>query len=120
VFIQALLVLFCLLLGEGMVYATGLKVPPSILGMLLLTLFLKIGVYKAPWIKDISELLLRYLPLFFVPAGVGIMVYLGKIAQNWVGIVLASVLSFLLVLFVTGWTHQVVRKWGKRKRKNGQ
>jgi holin-like protein len=119
-FVQALLVLFCLLLGEGIVYATGVKIPPSIFGMLLLTLFLKVGIYKVPWIKDLSELLLRYLPLFFVPAGVGIMVYLGKIAQNRVGILIASVVSFLLVLLVTGWTHQVLRNLGKRKGRHGK
>lgn len=118
-FVQILLVLFCLLLGEGIVYTTGIKVPPSILGMLFLFLFLKVGIYKESWIKEIAELLLKYLPLFFVPAGVGIMAYLGKIAQNWVGILTASLISFLLVLVVTGWTHQVLRNLGKRKTRHG-
>ena len=36
----------CLALGELIVYLTGIKLPSSIIGMLLLTLFLQLG-----WIK---------------------------------------------------------------------
>ena len=33
----------CLALGELIVYLTGIKLPSSIIGMLLLTLFLQLG-----------------------------------------------------------------------------
>ena len=37
----------CLALGELIVFLTGIKLPSSIIGMLLLTLFLKLGWIKA-------------------------------------------------------------------------
>ena len=43
---QCAILFGCLALGELIVYLTGIKLPSSIIGMLLLTLFLKLG-----WIK---------------------------------------------------------------------
>ena len=43
VMIRQCTILFgCLALGEGIVFLTGVKLPSSIIGMLLLTLFLKL------------------------------------------------------------------------------
>ena len=46
---QCAILFGCLALGELIVFLTGIKLPSSIIGMLLLTLFLKLG-----WIS-ISE-----------------------------------------------------------------
>ena len=43
---QCAILFGCLALGELIVFFTGIKLPSSIIGMLLLTLFLKLG-----WIK---------------------------------------------------------------------
>ena len=43
---QCAILFGCLALGELIVFLTGIKLPSSIIGMLLLTLFLKLG-----WIK---------------------------------------------------------------------
>lgn len=51
---------------------------------------------------------------FFVPPGVALMLYFDIIGKEIVPIVLATTLSTMLVLVVTGWTHIMTRKIIKR------
>ena len=97
-------------MGELIVWLTGVKLPSSIIGMLLLTLFLKLGWIKLHWVQGMSDFLVANLGFFFVPPGVALMLYFDVIrAQLW-PILIATVLSTLLVLVVTGWVHQLTRK----------
>lgn len=66
----------CLALGELIVFLTGIKLPSSIIGMLLLTLFLKLGWIKLEWVQGLSNFLVANLGFFFVPPGVALMLYL--------------------------------------------
>ncbi len=102
----------CLALGELIVYLTGVKLPSSILGMLLLTLFLELGWVKLEWVQGLSNFLVANLGLFFVPSGVALMLYFDIIKAQFLPIVVATVVSTVLVLVVTGWVHQLVRKYG--------
>jgi holin-like protein len=100
----------CLALGELIVFLTGVKLPSCILGMLLLTFFLKVGWIKLEWVQGMSDFLVANLGFFFVPPGVALMLYFDLIrAQLW-PIVIATVVSTVVVLVVTGWVHQWMRK----------
>lgn len=107
---QCVIIFGCLAIGELIASTTGIKLPASIIGMLLLTLLLKIGWVKVAWVKGISDFLVKNLPLFFVPPGVAVMLYLDLIGSNFWSILVASLASTILVLSVTGWTHQTLRK----------
>ena len=107
---QCVIVFGCLAIGELIVAVSGIKLPASIIGMLLLTLLLKLGWVKVAWVKGISDFLVKNLPLFFVPPGVAVMLYLDVIEANFWAIVVASVGSTVIVLAFTGWTHQILRK----------
>lgn len=111
---QFFIIFGCLALGEMIVWATGIKLPSSIIGMLLLTFFLKMGWVKLHWIKRLSELLIANLGFFFVPPGVAIMQYLGIIKAEWLPITAATLVSTIIVLIVTGQMHQFVI-WCERK-----
>ena len=111
---QFFVIFGCLALGEFVVWATGIKLPSSIIGMLLLTLFLKLGWVKLKWVERLSELLIANLGFFFVPPGVALILYLDDIKENWFPIVTATVVSTLLVLVVTGHIHQLVIKFERR------
>ena len=63
----------CLALGELIVYLTGIKLPSSIIGMLLLTLFLQLGWIKLEWVQGLTNFLVANLGFFFVPSGVALM-----------------------------------------------
>lgn len=75
--IRQLAILFgCLALGELIIYLTHIPLPSSILGMLLLTLLLKLKVIRLEWVRSISDFLVGNIGFFFVPPGVAIMLYL--------------------------------------------
>ena len=52
---QCAILFGCLALGELIVFLTGIKLPSSIIGMLLLTLFLKLGWIKLQWVQGLSD-----------------------------------------------------------------
>ena len=106
--IRQLAILFgCLALGELIITLTHIPLPSSILGMLLLTLLLKLKVIRLEWVRSISDFLVTNIGFFFVPPGVAIMLYFDIIKAQFVPIVTASVISTVLVLAVTGWVHQI-------------
>ena len=107
---QCFILFGCLALGELIIYLTGIKIPSSIIGMLLLTLFLKMKWIKLQWVQGMSDFLVANLGFFFVPPGVALMLYFDVIAAEFWPIVTASVVSTLLVIVVTGWVHQLTRK----------
>lgn len=108
----AFLFLF-LALGELIVWLTGVPLPSSIIGMLLLTSALKFRLVRLEWVELISDFLVRNLGFFFVPAGVGVMRCLGLISEQWLPIVGASVVSTFAIIVVTGWIHQLMRKFNR-------
>ena len=107
---QCAILFGCLALGELIVYATGVKLPSSIIGMLLLTAFLRLKWIKLEWVKGLADFLVANLGFFFVPAGVALMLYFDIIKAQFVPIVVATTVSTLLVLIVTGWVHQITSK----------
>jgi len=106
---QCVVIFGCLTLGELIVYLTGVKLPSSIIGMLLLTLFLKLGWIKLKWVNGISDFLVSNLPLFFVPPGVAMMLYFDLIKAEFWPILVSALVSTIIVLAVTGWVHQIMR-----------
>ncbi len=107
---QCAIIFGCLALGELVVWLTGIKLPSSIIGMLLLTLFLQLKWIRLRWVEGISNFLVKNLGFFFVPPGVALMLYLDIIKAQVVPIVIASIVSTVIVIVVTGWVHQIVRK----------
>lgn len=113
-FRQLAIIIGCLAVGEFITWLTCISVPSSIIGMLLLTFLLKVKVIKLEWVETISNFLVKNMGFFFVPPGVALMLYFDIIGKEIVPIVLATTLSTMLVLVVTGWTHIMTRKIIKR------
>lgn len=113
-FRQLAIIIGCLAVGEFITWLTGISVPSSIIGMLLLTFLLKVKVIKLEWVETISNFLVKNMGFFFVPPGVALMLYFDIIGKEIVPIVIATTLSTMLVLVVTGWTHIMTRKIIKR------
>ncbi|MCL7764889.1 CidA/LrgA family protein [Polaribacter sp. Z014] len=107
---QLFIILMCLALGEIIVYFTGIKIPSSIIGMLLLTAGLHFKIIKLKWIQEVADFLLDNMVFFFIPPGVAIMCYLDLISKELVPILAAILGSTVLVLLSTSFTHQVLRK----------
>lgn len=109
--LQCAVIFGCLALGELIVWLTGVRLPSSIIGMLLLTLFLQLRVVKLRWVEGISNFLVKNLGFFFIPPGVAIMLYFDIIKAQLVPIVVASIISMVIVIVMTGWIHQLARKF---------
>ena len=115
---QGAIIFGCLAVGELIVHFTRVSLPSSIIGMLLLTLLLKTGWIKLAWVKGLADFLVGTLPFYFVPAGVAVMLYFDLIAASFWSIVVASAGSTVIVLIVTGWSHQLIRNFSKKNRDN--
>lgn len=111
---QCFILFGCLALGELVVLLTGVKLPSSIIGMLLLTLLLKTGVVKLEWVRGLTDFLIANLGFFFVPPGVALMLYFDLIRAEWLPITVATVVSTALVLVITGHAHQTAARGEKK------
>lgn len=109
---QCTILFGCLAAGDFIVWLTGVALPGSIIGMLLLTALLQMGWVKLDWIKGISDFLVSNLGFFFVPPGVALMLYFDVIAAEFWPIVIATVVSTVLVLVITGRVYQWIRRYG--------
>ena len=109
---QCTIIFGCLAVGELIVWLTGISIPSSIIGMLLLTALLQMKVVKLEWVKGMSDFLISNLGFFFVPPGVALMLYFDIIKAELLPIVVATVISTMLVMITTGWTDQYLRKLG--------
>lgn len=109
--IQCAIIFGCLALGELVVWLTGIKLPSSIIGMLILTLLLQFKAIKLRQVEGMANFLVKNLGFFFVPAAVSLMLYFDIIKAQWLPIVVASAVSTVLVIVVTGWIHQLSRKF---------
>lgn len=112
---QCFIIFGCLAIGELIVWLTGISIPSSIIGMLLLTVLLQMKVIKLEWVKGMSDFLISNLGFFFVPPGVALMLYFDIIKAELLPIVVATVISTMLVMITTGWTDQYLRKLNKNK-----
>ena len=112
---QCTIIFGCLAVGELIVWLTGISIPSSIIGMLLLTALLQMKVVKLEWVKGMSDFLISNLGFFFVPPGVALMLYFDIIKAEQLPIVVATGISTVLVMITTGWTDQYLRKLNHKK-----
>ena len=105
-----LILLLFQLIGETLTRALGLPAPGPVVGLALLVLTL--AAYRAwrPFSDEaltqsdlgrVSNGLLASLALLFVPAGVGVVQYLGLLREQGVALAAALVVSTLLTLLAT-------------------
>jgi holin-like protein len=106
------ILLFCQLAGEMIVRLLGWPVPGPVIGMLLLLLGLMLRRRSHHDLDASAEGLLKYLALLFVPAGVGVMVYLDAVGKAWVSLGITLLASAVITLVVTG----LVMQWMLRRR----
>lgn len=98
-----LLLLACQLAGEILARASGIPVPGGVIGMLILFLGLALRRGVPQELEQSSQLVLKNLTLYFVPASVGIMTMGPLLAREGVRIGLVMVLATLIPMLVCGY-----------------
>lgn len=96
--------------GEALAQLTGMPVPGPVLGMILLFVALLVRPSFALVLATAADGLARHLSLLFVPAGVGVMLHLHRVADEWLPIAVALVVSTVLALAATAWTFQYLAR----------
>ncbi|MCF7498470.1 CidA/LrgA family protein [Pseudoalteromonas sp. L1] len=81
--ISSAIILACLAVAKYLTALFESSFPAPLLGMVLLLVLLLTGIVKEHHLKPTASPLLNYMPLFFIPAGVGIIEHLGLIAEHW-------------------------------------
>ena len=99
-----LLVFQCI--GEAVVRLARVPIPGPVAGMALLfgALALRGSIPEA--LADAADSLAKHLSLLFVPAGVGVMLYVRQIAAEWMPIAVAIAVSTVLAIAVTALVFQ--------------
>jgi len=101
--IKGFSIIFILLfLGDSISNLFSIPIPGNVIGMIFMTVALKYKIVKLEDIKPVSDVLVNNLAFFFIPPGVGVMVYYNLIKNEFIPIVAAWFLSTLLVLTVVG------------------
>ena len=99
------------LIGEITVRLLGVPIPGPVLGMVMLFVTLMIRGKAPESVDQASTALLSHLSLLFVPAGVGMMAHFGRIADEWLPITLALLLSTVITMVATALIMQVTTRW---------
>jgi holin-like protein len=104
------LLLLFQLAGEALVQLFALPIPGPVVGMLLLLLALVIRGSAPQPLSDTANTLLQHLSLLFVPAGVGVMLHLARVADEWLAIGAALIGSTALTIAATALTMRALNR----------
>jgi holin-like protein len=100
--IGALSLLFvCEFAGDAISRLLGLPLPGSVVGMVILLLWLASVKRDRPVLGQVTGWLTAHLSVMFVPAAVGLIVQGPVLSRYGVGILVAATVSTLLTLVVT-------------------
>lgn len=99
------------LAGEIIVRLLGVSIPGPVLGMVMLFATMMIRGRAPESVEQASTALLSHLSLLFVPAGVGMMTHFGRIAEEWIPITLALLLSTVITMVATALIMQQTSRW---------
>jgi len=90
--------------GEALVRLAGLPIPGPVAGMALLFAALLLRKQAPEVLTVAAGGLGQHLSLLFVPAGVGVMMYVAQVTDEWLPILAALVVSTVLAIATTALT----------------
>ena len=104
IFKQLILIIAFTLLGVLISYLLSLghiNFPGSLIGMILLFIFLLIGLVKVDSINEVSKFFIENMGIFFVPGAVAILNKLEVINEIWWKLVIIILASFVISFAAT-------------------
>lgn len=93
--------------------------PGSVIGMVLLFITLRTGIVKEHWVRTVATFLTDNMTMFFMPAFIGIMDLWGIISMNFLSWLIVVVLSTVLVMLSSGYTHSIIERFSHKKHLKG-
>ncbi len=97
-------------IGDWISLLLKLPIPGSIVGLLLLFICLYFKIVPEKYIKDGAGFILVILPLFFIPATVGIIQFPNLLSGQGAILIGIVMVSTFMTLIVSGYSSQIVEK----------
>jgi len=104
------------LAGEFVSQLAGLPIPGPVIGMALLFASMSALPALAAALRETATELLQHLSLLFVPAGVGVMLHVHRVANEWLAIGTALIGSTVLTIVLTAVTIKTCARWWTHRR----
>ncbi|QGH33419.1 CidA/LrgA family holin-like protein [Gracilibacillus salitolerans] len=89
-------------MGEAIQAAFSLFIPGSIIGMLLFFALLTAKLIRVEWVADGIDLLMKDMPIFFVPVTVGVVQYLDFFYGKGSLMIPLVMISTFLIIGISG------------------
>lgn len=106
------LLLLFQLAGEAITLLFSLPVPGPVIGMALLFTALALRGGPSRELRETAQNLLQHLSLLFIPAGVGVMLHLQRMADEWFSILIALVASTFITIAITALVLRTLTRHG--------
>ena len=94
------IILLLYFIGELIVFILQIKIPGSIIGMLLLLVSLQLNILKVEDIKEVATFFLNNMLILFIPLGVGLASEWDLISKEWLAIIISIILSTFIVMLI--------------------
>ena len=116
IIMQILLLTLIALVGDFISQSFNLKIPGSIIGLILLFILLELKIVKLSWVELGAGWLLAELLLFFIPSAVGIIQYKDLMMDNGYKMVLVIIVSLIVVMTAGGTISEFIINRHKSRR----
>lgn len=123
IFKQLILIIAFTLLGVLISYLLSLakiNFPGSLIGMILLFIFLLIGIIKVDSINDVSKFFIDNMGIFFVPGAVTILNKLEVINEIWWKLLIVILASFVISFIATYYSVKLTLYLQNKKKVKGE
>lgn len=99
---QFLIIILVSCIGEILNHYIPLPIPASIYGLVLMLGLLVLKIVPLNAVKDAAEFLINIMPVMFIPAGVGLIVYWEQLKPILIPTCIIIVVTTILVMITTG------------------
>lgn len=96
--------------GEWITAVFDLLIPGSVIGMILLIILLFTKLLKVEWIEEGAGFMVKYLPFFFIPAFIGLMVYYKIFVGKGFLLLFIVLFSTVLVMVASGLIGELFKR----------
>jgi len=96
--------------GTQIAERSGLPIPGSVIGVVLLFLLLLSGVIKLKHVEEVADYLLKHLVFFFIPIAVALMNTADIFLENGWILAIAIFFGAIFPFWVTGHITQMLRR----------
>lgn len=121
IFKQLIIIIAFSLVGSLLSYLLSLinvSFPGSLIGMILLFVFLLIGVIKSDGISEVGQFFISNMGIFFVPGAILILDRLEVISSIWWKLIIIILGAFVISFSLTYWSVKLtLHLQNKRKKK---